>query len=247
MTQVVPGNEVELLFETLAGSRLYNTHTPTSDMDRRGVYLEHASNIIGIGGEPKVQRGAEGADDDWELQPLRKFTGLAIGCSPNILDTLFAPRDKWLHSTPAWEQLYAIRHAFLNERARRTFISMAMNHLNRCAAPSGRIGKSSRVALFEQFGFDVKDAANTVRLLLKAHQMITTLEYNPALDGNELLMVKAVRAGEVSYANVLAWANERLPFLERAPSQLPAEADMALIERTLMGIYREHLVASVLA
>ena len=230
-----------LLFETRAGSHLYGIATETSDEDYRAVYAETASQLVGIGGEGKVLRSPEGAAVDWEAQPLRQFARLAMACNPNILDTLFAPREHWLVSSPDWQALYQIRHAFLNTRAKRTFLAMARNHLERVRAPNNRTGKSSRMALIERYGHDVKDAGHLVRLLLKAEMLIKDGDYNPVLTGLDRQMVVEVRAGQTTLPEVLAWADDRHAELDALPVNLPDEPNRALVERTVIDIHRTWL------
>ena len=65
---------------------------------------------------------------------MTKFVKLALECNPNILDILFAPRDKWHLLSTQWQQIYAIRHSFLSSKARRTFSGYAAQQMKSMGA-----------------------------------------------------------------------------------------------------------------
>ena len=130
-------------FLTVAGSQLYGTSTPTSDLDLRGVTHQPIDSLIGLQPFEQFQNGeaenysAYGVTyptKDVTIYGLNKFVTLAMGCNPNIIELMFAPVDNpdvvLVHS-PEWNQLMEIRSAFLSRKARHTFTGYAYAQLER--------------------------------------------------------------------------------------------------------------------
>jgi hypothetical protein len=243
-TSVAPFTE-PLFYLCLAGSHLYGTAGAESDVDHRGIYLEPVPSLIGLGSEVGTYRHAGHTTDgtvlDLELHPLRKWVRLALACNPNMLEALFAPRTHWLYSTPAWERIYALRHGFLNVRARFAFTGMARDHLLRVKNPTNRTSKEKRTPLIERYGYDVKDAGHVVRLLLKARPLITAGEMDPVLHGSDRAIVRAVRSGEWPYDELIAWADAQLAELDALTTVLPETPNTPAIEEALLDAMAEHI------
>lgn len=65
-----------------------------------------------------------------------------------------------------------------------------------------------RSELEEKFGYDVKHASHLVRLMEGAKDILKTNTYNPTLTGDRLQLVKDVRAGKMSYDEILEYAEK---------------------------------------
>jgi predicted nucleotidyltransferase len=107
-------NNYTLIFETKAGSHLYGTNIPTSDLDYRGVVYEPLTAILGI--QPFEQKEFPKPEDK-VYYGLRKFVSLALQCNPNIIELLFAGDESITYKTEDWDYLVAYRDLFLNKHA----------------------------------------------------------------------------------------------------------------------------------
>ena len=120
--------ENNTIHKIVAGSHLYGTARPDSDIDIRGVCLGPPETLIGLS-EFKQYQGSK--NEDTCIYELRRFCSLALQANPNILDILFAPPDAWLIHDGRWRLIYDNRHAFLSEKVRYTFSGYAISQLKR--------------------------------------------------------------------------------------------------------------------
>lgn len=111
----------------IAGSRLYGTARPDSDIDIRGVCLAPVETLLGLSEFKQYQKEGE----DWTIYELRRFCILALGANPNIFDLLMAPKEAWQIFDSRWETIYENRQAFLSQKARHTFSGYAVSQLKR--------------------------------------------------------------------------------------------------------------------
>jgi len=111
-----------------AGSHLYGTSTPESDVDIRGICLAPIETLLGLSNFKQYQGGA---DCDLVIYELRRFCALALDANPNILDILMAPKETWQVHDGRWEAIYEHRHAFLSQKVRHTFSGYAVSQLKR--------------------------------------------------------------------------------------------------------------------
>jgi uncharacterized protein len=118
-----------LIFKTIAGSNLYGTNRPDSDIDYRGVCLDPPQSIIGLQGFEQYQKLDE--DNDIVIYGASKFLKMCLDANPSILDILFAPPHKWVKHTDEWMLIYDARHSFLSQKVRYTFSGYAFSQLKR--------------------------------------------------------------------------------------------------------------------
>lgn len=111
----------------IAGSHLYGTAKPDSDIDIRGVCLAPPETLIGLSEFKQYQKN----DADWVIYELRRFCSLALNANPNILDILMAPKEMWQICDSRWELIYENRYAFLSQKARHTFSGYGVSQLKR--------------------------------------------------------------------------------------------------------------------
>lgn len=113
-----------------AGSHLYGTSRPDSDVDYRGICLMPRESLLGWTRFDQYQKLDE--NNDLVIYGLTKFFMLAKNCNPNILDILFAPVDSWeIKCNPEWLKVYSNRYSFLSQRLRYTFSGYAVSQLKR--------------------------------------------------------------------------------------------------------------------
>lgn len=133
----------------VAGSRAYNLHTPSSDIDCKGVsvmppdwrnscYLnfEQADGSNEIAQFSKFFTEDElaiiaGSKLEGSIYELTKFIKLASDCNPNILDALFCREDEVRLLTKEGCCLREHRDLFLTAKAKHTFSGYAAAQLKR--------------------------------------------------------------------------------------------------------------------
>jgi len=121
---------LDIIFETNGGSYLYGTNLPSSDLDRRGVCMEPRQALLGL--SPFEQFEDNSNDQDRVIYGLRKFTTLALGQNPNIVELLYAPLElDNLLVTKEWMNLVMYRELFLSRKVADTFVGYAVSQLKR--------------------------------------------------------------------------------------------------------------------
>lgn len=128
---------------TRAGSRAYGIHTPTSDLDVKGVCIPPDNYVTGLDVFEQADKGetiretfgglfvehlpaVEGTVYDW-----RKFLRLAKDGNPNILDVLFCRDEDVLLSSRAGRLLRERADVFLSTKVKHTFSGYAMAQMKR--------------------------------------------------------------------------------------------------------------------
>jgi len=133
----------------LAGSRSQGIHTPSSDVDLRGVAVPPATVLLGWRRAWEQEDGPGSMDVFADLlspdeaqagaryglegtvYDLRKLVRLAADCNPNLLELVFCPDAGVRLCTPLGERLRAAGPAFLSQKARHTFGGYARGQLAR--------------------------------------------------------------------------------------------------------------------
>jgi len=118
----------KVIFECIAGSRLYGTSTPVSDTDIRGVFIPPREYFLGF--LNNIEQVEEKANDI-TFYDVRKFFKLCTDCNPNIVELLFVPDEFTNKSSSEWEKVKENRDLFLSTKARYTFSGYAISQLHR--------------------------------------------------------------------------------------------------------------------
>lgn len=139
-----------LIFKTVAGSNLYGTNRPDSDIDYRGVCLDPPRSIIGLQGFEQYQKLDR--DNDIVIYGASKFLKMCLEANPSILDVLFAPENMWVKHTDEWAAIYEARHSFLSQKVRYTFSGYAFSQLKRIERHKKWIDNPPERAYPEDYG-----------------------------------------------------------------------------------------------
>lgn len=123
-----PFVESNLIFMTLAGSHMYGTNVPGSDVDKRGVCVPPKEVLLGFANNFEQQ---DYPREDTTVYSLKKFMYLASNCNPNIIELLFAPKEAIIKTSDVWETIRERRHEFLSSKAYHTFTGYAIGQLKR--------------------------------------------------------------------------------------------------------------------
>lgn len=101
---------MNIIFETLAGSRLYGTNLPSSDYDYRGVFLPTKEEILLGKAKDSVHLG-----DDKQYFSLNKFMKMIAHGDPAAIEMLFAPSLFVRVARSPWDILYKNRKELLHK------------------------------------------------------------------------------------------------------------------------------------
>lgn len=170
-----------LILHTPVGSHLYGTDTPSSDLDFAGIFIPSEEYVLGLKRcdqvEWKTNSCGSGkrngpADIDRTFYSLPKYTHLAAGCNPNIIELLFAP-EPWDVVTSInkqfGEELVAARKLFLSQRIRKTFVGYARSQRMKLVTKKDRLDaiRASREAFSRTMWYQEEQS----EVLLFPHQV----------------------------------------------------------------------------
>jgi predicted nucleotidyltransferase len=246
-----------VMYETLMGSIAYGVSTDNSDRDVYGfcippkdvVFPHLAGEVMGFGTPgPRFDQfqqhhvqdadalGGKGCEYDVSIYSIVRYFSLCMDCNPNMIDSLFTPQDCVLQITKVGNMVREARHQFLHKGCWHKFKGYAYAQLHKLRTKDP-IGK--RRELIDQFGFDVKFAYHTVRLLSECEQMLMEGDLDLRRNHEQL---KAIRRGELSEADIMAWVTDKERQLESlyVRSTLPAVPDEARIKTLLLNCLEEH-------
>ena len=100
----------KLIFRAIAGSNLYGTNTPESDIDERGVFIPDEKLFYGFLNRTEQY---EDKNNDITYFEIRKFMQLAMDNNPNIIELIFIPKEKWISNSVDWLEIYKNRNLFV--------------------------------------------------------------------------------------------------------------------------------------
>lgn len=108
----------EILFLIVAGSHFFNLNSANSDMDYRGIYLPptgHESKRGEITYKTNDEKNKKNTSDDVDCTffSLKKFLTLLGTGDFNMVEMLYAPRDKILISSEVYEELRTVRDSII--------------------------------------------------------------------------------------------------------------------------------------
>ncbi len=249
--------ETGVQYEVVMGSIAYGVAEDHSDMDVYGFAIPprdwvfpHLRGEIPGFDEPgpqfdqiqqhhmldKSALGGKGREYDLTIYSIIKYFRLLMDNNPNIIDSLFVPRNCVLYSTAVGEMVRENRKVFLHKGCWAKFkgYAYAQIHKMRTKEPEGK-----RKAIIATFGYDVKFAYHVVRLLNEVEQILLEEDLDLARNKEQL---KAIRRGEWSQDQVEAYFENKEKQLEQIylKSKLPATPDKAAIKALLMGCLEHH-------
>jgi predicted nucleotidyltransferase len=228
----------------VGGSELHGAKVHgTDDLDLYGVYIEPPELILGLESLPHYVWSTAGDDRrngpndvDVTLYSLRKWAGLACKGNPTALHFLFSPNAV---KSELWSDMVAHKHAFLVRSCAKQFLGFADDQVKRMTGKKGRGKKGQRPEIEVKFGYDVKAAMHTLRLLYECKEIVTT--GNITLPRPERDLLIRVRTGKFSMEKVLAIAQKLFAECEEAArnSCLPDKIDRSAVSKLLADCYRK--------
>jgi len=252
-----PFLETAIQYEVIMGSIAYGVAQDHSDMDVYGfaipprdwVFPNLRGEIAGFD-DPGPQfsqfqqhhmldRSAlagKGQEYDLCIYSIVKYFRLLMDNNPNIIDSLFVPRNCILHSTAVGELVRENRKHFLHKGCWAKFKGYAYGQVHKMKT---KVPEGGRKESVEKFGYDVKFAYHVVRLLNEVEQIL--IEGDLELGRNKE-QLKAIRRGEWSQQQVEQYFVDKEKQLENIylESTLPIAPDKAVIKTLLMQCLEQH-------
>jgi uncharacterized protein len=214
----------------------------TDDLDIYGIYVEPPELVLGLESVPHFVWSTAGNDRrngphdvDITLYSLKKWAALAVKGNPTALHFLFAAG---VMRNPIWKEIADVRTVFLSRIFVKPFLGFADDQLKRMTGKKGRGKKGQRHEIEQKYGYDVKAAMHTLRLLYECKELL--LEGRITLPRPERDSLIRVRTGKYSMEKVLTMAADLFAQCESAAkkSALPEKVDRSAISRLIADSYR---------
>ena len=228
----------------IGGSELHGAKVKgTDDQDIYGVYIEPPEMVLGLESFPHFVWSTAGDDRrngpndvDITLYSLRRWAELACKGNPTALHFLFAAG---ILNHRIWRRVVADKDLFLASSCVKQFVGFATDQLQRMTGKKGRGKKGQRPELEERFGYDVKAAMHSLRLLYECEELVSKGIITLPRPEKDLLI--RVRTGKYSMEKVLAMAQTMFTKCEAAAkkSSLPEEIDRRAISLLVTKCYLE--------
>lgn len=242
-------------YEVITGSQSYGIATDTSDMDISGfcippkeiIFPHLAGEISGFGRQKKrfdvwqehhVNDTETGKEYDFSIYSIVKFFNLVMENNPNMLDILHVPQRCVLFCSPIAQMVRDSRSTFLHKGSYQKLRGYSYSQLHKIGTKANA-SNPKRQESINKFGYDVKFATHTIRLLLQCEQIL--IEHDLDLERNREIL-KAVRRGEWTEEKVRSWFDEKEKQLEElyTKSTLRHSPDEEGIKDLLMKCLEQH-------
>lgn len=115
-----------ILFETIIGSQAYGTQTPTSDIDKKFVFILPQDSILGTGYIEQLNINADYTG--WEI---KRFLELLGTNNPTVLELLNSPTDCIISKHPLFDIILEQRDEFITKGCKNSFGGYAKQQISK--------------------------------------------------------------------------------------------------------------------
>lgn len=198
---------------SLVGSRAYGGETEESDYDFYGWVIPpekyifpHAIGYIDgfSNNKPSFDqfelRGVETqyGQADVTIYNIVKYFKLVADGNPNMLHSLFAPKNCIYKSDIIGNLVLTYKNLFLSQRVYHTFRGIAFSHFKKLKGKN-REPDSNRAKIIEKYGYDTKDASYCLRFMWELEELLLTGNLCVDRFGKETI---AIRNGKYSFDQI---------------------------------------------
>lgn len=117
-----------IIYECIVGSQSYGTNTPTSDIDKKFVYLQPLDDILGTGYCEQIT-----VDKDHVGFELRRFIELLAVNNPSVLELLNTPEDCILHKHPVFDKILQAKDTFITKKCYNAFAGYSRSQISKAS------------------------------------------------------------------------------------------------------------------
>jgi len=110
-----------ILYEVISGSIAYGTNLPTSDEDRRYVYILPISYIL----SGNIVEQVNDDTNDVVGYEIGRFLSLISSANPNLLELLNMPEDCVVYKNPIFDLILDNKSKFLTKKCKNSFAGYA--------------------------------------------------------------------------------------------------------------------------
>ena len=237
------------------GSQAYGVSTDTSDFDIYGycippkelVFPHLAGEIPGFGRqiqrfevwqEHHIKDTNKNIERDFAVYGIVKYFQLCMENNPNMIDSMFVPRNCVIHSTAVSENIRENRHIFLHRGAWHKFKGYAYAQMSKIRNKVNSTNEK-RAETIEKFGYDVKFAYHCVRLMNEVEQILVEGTLDLQRNREQL---KSIRRGEWAIEQLEEYFMNKEHALETAysNSKLPETPAEDAIKKLLLESLEAH-------
>ena len=115
-----------ILFETIVGSQAYGTQTPTSDIDKKFVYILPMDYILGTGYVEQIN-----INKDYTGWEIKRFLELLGSNNPTVLELLNSHEDCIVYKHPIFEHILAHKEDFITKICKDSFGGYARQQIKK--------------------------------------------------------------------------------------------------------------------
>ena len=115
-----------ILFETIVGSQAYGTQTPTSDIDKKFVYILPMDSIFGTGYVEQIN-----VDKDYVGWEVRRFLELMGSNNPTVLELLNSPEDCIVSKHEIFDLILQYKEDFITKACKDSFGGYARQQIKK--------------------------------------------------------------------------------------------------------------------
>jgi len=249
-------NEVfieNLIFLAYRGSVAHNMYIPNTDpysiddIDLMGVFIGPENYYIGLKKikttiEKKIEKN--GILYDCVYYEIRHFVRLLLKGNPNVLSMLWLEPEHYLLMSSYFKKLLEYREAFNSKQVYYSFTGYAHDQLYKMENYSnkGYMGEK-RKRLVEKFGYDTKNAAHLIRLLMMGIEFLHEGRLNVArYDDADILL--DIKRGKWSLDEIKDTANImfNLALMAKNNSKLPDSSNESKAEELVMAIIYDYIL-----
>ena len=241
-----------MMYETMVGSTAYGVSSNWSDIDLLGfcippkeiVFPHLAGEILGFGRhkerfEQFQQHAVKDQENEYDvtIYNIVKYFRLCMENNPNIIDSLFTPENCVLFITEIGKMVRENRRIFLHKGCWHKFKGYAYSQLHKLSSKNPIEGK--RKEIVEKYGYDVKFALHTVRLLSEVEQILSEGELDLQRNREQL---KSIRRGEWTKEEIKEYFVRKEAELGKLylESKLPYSPDEGKIKNLLLECLEQH-------
>lgn len=241
------------MYLCVMGSKAYGVSDDNSDMDVYGFCLPPKKMLIapfnecvpGFDKHEAFEQWQEhhckdfyGDEYDFSVYNITKYFRLVAENNPNMIDSLFVPRNCVIHSTPISEKIRENRKMFLHKGCWHKFKGYAYSQMHKMSIKEAKEG-SNRWDDYQKHGYSTKFAYHVVRLLNEVEQILVMGDLDLQLNREQL---KSIRRGEWTKEQVEEYFKDKENHLEEVylKSDLPKFPNIDKIRALLVECIEMH-------
>lgn len=120
-------NQNLIILEAIMGSHAYGTSLSTSDIDKRGIFIQPIKDIIKYGYVEQVSD----EKNDIIFYELKRFLDLLKSNNPNILELLNVPKECVIQSSFEYKKISNQKKKFITKKCKNSFGGYAVQQIRK--------------------------------------------------------------------------------------------------------------------